>query len=478
MVYGGRSSLLTTVLIFGSLALACGEDKDRNPDPGETPQVTLMSLAMTLDNATPALGETVTASLIGTYSDGSLKPVTMNVTWISSITTILEPVADQPGVFVAKSEGVSQISASQGAVRAMASATVGPIKVIAVEIVPPTRKVGIGGQFKVNVVATYSDQSKKTVTEEVTWASSNLGVLVPSATDSGFLVAFGMGTANISATIGGQTFTGNYEVTAKRIEYIIINPQNARITAMNPVQYSAVGYWSDRTSTDASSLVTWSSSDPAVATISATGLATAVGDGSAVITATLDADVSAMTTARTVTSGCAYPDNPAAGVAYNTVMPPLFWIDAVDETGATSDFQLADVFCEAEMYPTIVFAISAGWCPYCPEYMAMIDNLTPELEAEGAKVVYVVIENAAGSPASNSYAQMYIAGETAPMGHSIRVGDAETAGSAASPFSRAVSSLPSAFVVRTRDMRVIASQEQSPTYLDFPAIVRNPERLW
>jgi hypothetical protein len=474
--------VFSSILVFGSLA--CGDDKDRNVGPGETPQVTLMSMALTLDNSTPAIGEFVTGTLVGTYSDGTLKPITANVTWVSSIPSILEPVADQPGKFLAKTEGVSLISASQGAVRTMANTTVGPIKVTGVEILPSTRKVGIGGQFKVNVVATYSDGSRDTVTDnkdnepQVEWSSSNLGVLVPSSTDSGFLVAFGMGPAQITATFQGQTFTGDYEVTAKRIEYIILGPQNARITAANPVQYTATGWWSDRTSTDVTNMVTWTSSDPAVAVIDANGFATAVGDGSVVISARLDADVSAMTTAHTVTSACAYPDNPASGVIYGQVMPPLFWIDAMNETGAATDFELSDVFCEADTHPTIVFAISAGWCPYCPEYMAMIDSLTPDLESQGAKVVYVVIENAAGTPATNMYAQSYIAGETAPMGHSIRVGDAETAGGVATPFSRAVSALPSAFVVRTRDMKVIASQEESATYLDFSAIVRDPERSW
>lgn len=59
------------------------------------------------------------------------------------------------------------------------------------------------------------------------------------------------------------------------------------IAAQTVQQFKATGHYSDSTTTDVSPSVTWSTSDPLVATVSATGLATAVASsGTCTITAT------------------------------------------------------------------------------------------------------------------------------------------------------------------------------------------------
>lgn len=59
------------------------------------------------------------------------------------------------------------------------------------------------------------------------------------------------------------------------------------IAAQTVQQFKATGHYSDSTTTDLSPSVTWSTSDPLVATVSATGLATAVAtSGTCTITAT------------------------------------------------------------------------------------------------------------------------------------------------------------------------------------------------
>jgi hypothetical protein len=56
----------------------------------------------------------------------------------------------------------------------------------------------------------------------------------------------------------------------------------------NAVQLSAVGIYSDGTTSDLTTDVTWSTSDPAIVTVSATGLAKGLADGNAELSATLD----------------------------------------------------------------------------------------------------------------------------------------------------------------------------------------------
>jgi thiol-disulfide isomerase/thioredoxin len=442
-------------------------------------EATLQSLTIAVDLTAPAKGETIIATATGHYSDSTTKDLTAQVTWASTDPAVLESVADQPGHFLVKTMGVAQITVALGNVHGMQPVTAGDRKVASLAIIPNSKEIGLGGHAKVDVVATYSDQTQETVTKDpgLTWETSNFGVLVASGTDKGYLVTFGQGSATITAKFGGVMATGDYVVGPARMDYMIITPKNTRIDMMNPVQFHAQGYWSDQSTHDVTSQVTWTSSDPTIAVIDANGLATAVGDGMVVISAS-QGDVSAMTVARTVTSNCPYPEDALTTVQYDRTLPGMFWLDAFVAGGAQADFQVANTYCDATTHPTIVFAVSAGWCPYCPDYMAMVDSLTPQLEEEGAIVVFVVIETSGGAPAMNDYANTLISGETMNLGHSIRVGDGETAGAVNLPFSGAVQALPSAFVVRTRDMHVIASQDRSETYLDLLSIVRDPERLY
>ncbi|MCK6549780.1 Ig-like domain-containing protein [Myxococcota bacterium] len=457
-------------------AVGCGGGGTERPTPSTSE--TLEALTLSADLATPAAGETVIASLMGRYADGSERAVAASaVTWRSTDETVLAPVEGMAGQFLAKGAGVAQIIAAKDEIKAALRVTVAAARAVSLEIVPNAKDIGNGGTLKVNVLATYTDGSRETVTRDVAWSTTNPNVLVPSATDKGYLVAFGEGRAMVTATLEGLTATGEYTVTPPAIDYLVVSPQNARLDTMTPVRYTAMGHWSDGRFEDVSTDVTWTVSDPAIATIDENGLALAIGDGDVVISATVG-DVTAAATARTVTSNCPYPEQAATDILYDTILPPVFWLDAVDQSGATSDFQVGATYCDSVTYPTILFVVVAGWCPHCPAYMQMVDGMAAELEAEGMQVVYVTIETASGAPANNDQSHSLVERETQSLGRSIRVGDGVTAGTAAQPFGRAVDSVPNAFVVRTRDLRVIAFQGRSDTYLDLVGIAQNPERLW
>ena len=67
---------------------------------------------------------------------------------------------------------------------------------------------------------------------------------------------------------------------------IVVCPANPTIPAGATQQFTALGYFNDGTTSDVTTQVTWTSSDTAVATINSNGLATAVGPGTTIITAT------------------------------------------------------------------------------------------------------------------------------------------------------------------------------------------------
>ena len=67
---------------------------------------------------------------------------------------------------------------------------------------------------------------------------------------------------------------------------IVVTPPNPSIPAGVARQFTATGTFSDGTSRDITTQVLWSSSDPLVATVNGTGLATALAAGISTVTAT------------------------------------------------------------------------------------------------------------------------------------------------------------------------------------------------
>ena len=94
-----------------------------------------------------------------------------------------------------------------------------------------------------------------------------------------------------------------------------VNPPSATITASNTAQLVAYGYYSDGSQNKISSdSLSWSSSDPTIATVTSPGgLVTGVSAGSATITATITVNVPGSSCYVTVTAGSLSKVCPSGG---------------------------------------------------------------------------------------------------------------------------------------------------------------------
>lgn len=113
----------------------------------------------------------------------------------------------------------------------------------------------------------------------VTWASSNESVA--SVAQDGTVTAKAKGTAKITAAANGKSASCTVTVNAP-LNAITINGTATTIKKGTTTKLSVVYDPEDTTDSKA---VTWTSSAPAVATVDAAGLVTAVSDGTATITA-------------------------------------------------------------------------------------------------------------------------------------------------------------------------------------------------
>ena len=179
--------------------------------------------------------------------------------------------------------GVASISASTGEVTGLAAGTVtatatsegktgsatvtvtaAPVKSVTVAPATPTVDVGKTQQFS----ATVTDVNNNTVTDRpVTWTSSNTGVATIDA-NSGLATVVSAGTTTITATSGGVSgtaaLTGVPVVTS-----VVVSPaspsivQNATSTLTATVKDGAGNALAGQT-------ITWTTSDPNIASLSAT----------------------------------------------------------------------------------------------------------------------------------------------------------------------------------------------------------------
>jgi 6-phosphogluconolactonase (cycloisomerase 2 family) len=189
-------------------------------------------------------------------------------------------------------------------------------------VLPSTASVVAGSQQQFTATALFADGTTQDETATVTWSSSNSAVATIVA--GGLATGVTAGTANITASVPGRTSNAAVltVTSANVLQSIAVTPAFPTVAAGGMQQFTATGTYLNTvtnviTTQDITGQVTWASVTPAAATISTSGLATAVANGSSVITATL----TGITGQTTLTVGTAVavglqvsPANPNAAV--------------------------------------------------------------------------------------------------------------------------------------------------------------------
>lgn len=158
--------------------------------------------------------------------------------------------------------------------------------VASVEVTPPTPTMtAFGSTLQLTAVA--KDATGGTISGKTfTWSSSDQVVVTVSS--SGLATAVADGAASITATVDGVNGSASLTV-AQAVSSVDVTPASGNLTSVGAMlQFSAAAKDTNGNAV-AGKTFTWASSDVLVATVDAAGLATAVANGTAVITATTDA---------------------------------------------------------------------------------------------------------------------------------------------------------------------------------------------
>jgi len=236
------------------------------------------TVTVTPPSGTVAIGATV--QLAAALYDASSNPLSRPVAWTSSNASVA--TVSTSGLVTGAAVGSVTITATSEGQSGSASITVTDVPVATVEVLPPSASIAQGGT--VQLTGTPRDANGNALGGRVvTWTSSSTGVATVSA--SGLVTGVGAGSATITATTEGKSGTSSITVTFVPVASVAVTPPAPSIQVGQTVQLTA-------TPRDASGnpltgrVVTWSSSNSAVASVSSSGLVTGKAAGSATITAT------------------------------------------------------------------------------------------------------------------------------------------------------------------------------------------------
>jgi hypothetical protein len=170
--------------------------------------------------------------------------------------------------------------------------------VASVTVSPTSASLAVGGTRQFSASA--RDASGNAISGKTfTWSSSNTAVATVSA--SGLVTARAAGTASIRAVTDGKTGTATVTVQAQAptVATVAVSPTSASLAVGGTRQLAATARDASG-NTISGKTFSWTSSNTAVATVSASGLVTARAAGSASVRATVDGKSG--TSAITVTS--------------------------------------------------------------------------------------------------------------------------------------------------------------------------------
>ncbi|KTD53715.1 protein with a bacterial immunoglobulin-like domain protein [Legionella santicrucis] len=263
--------------------------------------ITLTAIQIIPSNTSLPNGNSLQFTARGIFANGSMLDLTQYVQWTSSNPSVasISNVQGSKGIATGVSIGSVTITARFNDVSGATPLTITAATLTSIRVSPENLSTPNGTEVGYSAQGTFSDGRVLNLTRFVTWTSSNTNVAsISNALGlEGVATTTGAGTTTISASLNGVTGSTPLEVIASpSLTSIEISPGATQVDINTEIQYTAIGHYSNAQSADLTNLVTWTSSNTQVATISnalgAQGSAYTLNEGTTNITATYQGIVS------------------------------------------------------------------------------------------------------------------------------------------------------------------------------------------
>jgi uncharacterized protein YjdB len=245
----------------------------------------LTAIDLQPDAAGMVVGEDLPLLVLGTFNDGSQDDLTgafTGTTYSSSAPTVVTVSPD--GMLSALSAGEAVIEATNSGLSDSSPVNVIGPELESIDVEPEVLQLSAGDSANLVVWANYSDSTRRDVTSDATYRSSDTSVARVSAGGAVTAVA-GPGDATVTASYGGFTDDCRVQVGGELL-FIDVLPPSAQLDITEPLQLTVMAFYSDGQSSEVTLLSDFVSSGPLIAAVDNDGLVSALSEGTAVITAT------------------------------------------------------------------------------------------------------------------------------------------------------------------------------------------------
>jgi hypothetical protein len=232
---------------------------------------------------------------VGSFSDGSVQDLSDQVVWSSSDPTVATVSNDDSsaGQVQAVGVGTATISATFGAASDTSLLTVVPAALQSIALTPANPTLPLGMSQQLTAIGSYDNGATVDLTAQATWTSASPAfVAVSNASGSqGLATALAAGPSVVTASFEGVDGQTTVTASAATLTSITVASSTGKVPQKYTTRFTATGNYSDGTTRDLTSAVSWTTSNTALATISNVsptwGVVTGMGPGAVTITARL-----------------------------------------------------------------------------------------------------------------------------------------------------------------------------------------------
>lgn len=359
--------MVGTLLAFGFVA--CG-------DGGHSSKAAVLkSISVSPAQITLAAGTAQQVSVTGVFSDGSSKDVTGEVQWTMTQANVAS--VSSAGMVKGLSTGSVRVEAILQSMTSSTMVSVSPATLSSISLGPQAYALPKGKKIKLSATGTYSDGSRQDITNQVTWSTAQTSAI--SIDSSGVVTGVGLGSAQVNGTLASISAQTTLTVVAPAVVSLSITPASPALSLGSSQNITATGLYSDGTTQDVTTLVSWSSLSPEIATVSPGGVVSARALGIARVSAA----ISSITAVSNVTVSPAALISIGLSVASPTL--PLGVSAQAQATGTYTDGSSKDV------------SSSAAWSTSAPGVAAVSNSGMVTAKAVGNVVLGVSLGTVSGS---------------------------------------------------------------------------------
>ncbi|MER2497085.1 Ig-like domain-containing protein [Vibrio neptunius] len=268
----------------GVVSVAFSKDNlTSNPVEVKVTDATITDITITPSVVKLAKGHYQPLTAIATYNNGLSSDISDSVNWKPDVATTAN--VSTSGVLSGVMVGTTTVTAmKEGVTSNSVDVEVTNAVITDISVTPPSVSVAKGHNQSLQAKATYSDGTSSTISDSVTWIPNDSSIA--TVTSQGLLTGGKVGTTTLTAMKDGVTSNSiDLNVTNAVLKEITITSPSVSVAKGQKQRLTAMGTYSDGTTSDISDFVNWKATHNNIAIVTPKGLLSGIQAGATTLTA-------------------------------------------------------------------------------------------------------------------------------------------------------------------------------------------------